>query len=380
LAAFGSIGLAHYQSRIASHYTPVTSRGNGVLKIGILLGDDIGLEVVPESVKVLKAAAARTGLQIEWQELPIGKRGHELHGNTLPQITVDALAKTDGWICGPIGHNAYPRGDPTWVMPPLRKKFELFANIKPVKSYPNIPSVHKDVDIVFLRETTEGMMSGSVVVAGSGEFQPNDEIAIGMRVVTRKGASRVAREAFEIARTRRRRMVTALHKEPVYRLVCGMFARECRKVAAEFPDVEFNEVLIDGFALKLVMKPQQYDVVVTTNQFGDIVTDEGAGLVGGLGLAPGLVVGERQAMAQATHGSAPDIAGRGIANPYAMIMSGMMLVEWLGRKRGEERATQAAKLIDAAMDKVIAEGKRLTPDLGGNASTGEMGSAVAANL
>ena len=351
-----------------------------MLKIGILLGDDIGLEVVPESVKVLKAAAARTGLQIEWQELPIGKRGHELHGNTLPQITVDALAKTDGWICGPIGHNAYPRGDPTWVMPPLRKKFELFANIKPVKSYPNIPSVHKDVDIVFLRETTEGMMSGSVVVAGSGEFQPNDEIAIGMRVVTRKGASRVAREAFEIARTRRRRMVTALHKEPVYRLVCGMFARECRKVAAEFPDVEFNEVLIDGFALKLVMKPQQYDVVVTTNQFGDIVTDEGAGLVGGLGLAPGLVVGERQAMAQATHGSAPDIAGRGIANPYAMIMSGMMLVEWLGRKRGEERATQAAKLIDAAMDKVIAEGKRLTPDLGGNASTGEMGSAVAANL
>ncbi len=349
-----------------------------MLKIGILEGDDIGLEVVPECIKVMKAAAAKTGLEVEWQPLPVGKRGHELHGNTLPKVTEDALRKTDGWVCGPIGHNAYPRNDPTWVMPPIRKKYELFANVKPVRSYPNIASVHKDVDIVFLRETTEGMMSGSVVYAGSGEFQPNEDIAIGMRVVTRKGANRVAREAFEIARTRKRKIVTALHKEPVYRLVCGMFARECRKVAAEYPDVTFNEVLIDGFALKLVMKPQQYDVVVTTNQFGDIVTDEGAGLVGGLGLAPGLVVGDTQAMAQATHGSAPDIAGKNIANPYAMIMSGKMLFEWLGRKRGEPKATEAARRIDVAMDKIIAEAKHLTGDLGGNASTTQMGDAVAA--
>src|SRR3970040_273087 len=189
-----------------------------MLKIGILLGDDIGLEVVPEAVKVMKAAAAKPGLQIGWQELPTGKRGHELHGHTLPQSTVDALAKMDGWGCGPIGHNAYPRNDPTWGMPPLRKKFERFANVQPVRSDANIPSVHKDVDIVVLRETTEGMMSGSVVLAGSGEFQPNEDIAIGMRVVTRKGASRMAREAFEIARTRKRKMVTALHKDPVYPL------------------------------------------------------------------------------------------------------------------------------------------------------------------
>ncbi len=349
-----------------------------MLKIGILLGDDIGLEVVPEAVKVMKTAAARTGLQVEWQDLPIGRRGHESHGHTMPQVTVDALKGVDGWLQGPIGHNAYPRNDNTWINPPLRKKFELFANVKPVKSYPNIPSLHKDVDIVFLRETTEGMQSGSVVFAGSGEFQPNDDIAIGMRVVTRKGASRVAKEAFEIARTRKRKKVTALHKEPVYRLVCGMFAQECRKMAKNYPDVELEEVLIDGFAMKLVMKPQQYDVVVTTNQFGDIVTDEGAGIVGGLGLAPGLVVGDTQAMAQATHGSAPDIAGKNIANPYAMIMSGKMLFEWLGRKRGEPKATQAAKLIDAAMDKVIAEAKHLTGDLGGKASTTQMGDAVAA--
>jgi len=351
-----------------------------VLKIGILLGDDIGLEVVPEAVKVMKAAAAKTGLELEWSEHPIGRRGHELHGHTMPEATVKALEKTDGWICGPIGHGSYPRNDPTWIMPPLRKRLDLFASIKPVKSYPNIPSVHKNVDIVFLREVTEGMQSSDTVTAGSGEFRPNDEISIGMRVVTRKGANRVAREAFEIARIRKRRKVTALHKEPVYRLVCGMFAEECRKVAKEYPDVELEEVLIDGFAMKLVMKPQQYDVVVTTNQFGDIITDEGAGIVGGLGLAPGLCVGERQAMAQATHGSAPDIAGRNIANPYAMIMSGKMLLEWLGRKRNEPKAVEAARLIEKAVDQVIAEGRHLTGDLGGKAGTTQMGDAIVAAI
>ncbi|MBM3344433.1 MAG: isocitrate/isopropylmalate dehydrogenase family protein [Betaproteobacteria bacterium] len=349
-----------------------------MLKIGILLGDDIGLEVVPEAVKVMKAAAAKTGLQIQWSEHAIGKRGHELHGHTFPQQTQKELENVDGWLCGPIGHNAYPRNDPTWIMPPVRKRFELYANIKPVKSYANIPSVHKNVDIVFLREVTEGLQSSDTVVAGAGEFRPNEEIAIGTRVVTRKGANRVARAAFEIAQTRKRKIVTALHKEPVYRLVCGMFAEECRKVAQAFPDVTFNEVLIDGFMMKAVINPHAFDVVVTTNQFGDIVTDLGAGLVGGLGLAPGLVCGEHQAMAQATHGSAPDIAGKNIANPYALIMSGQMLLAWLGRKRGVAQALEAAALMERGMEKVIAEGKHLTPDLGGDASTQRMGDAVAA--
>ena len=351
-----------------------------MLKIGILLGDDIGPEVVPEAVKVMKAAAAKAALDIHWQEFPIGKLGHELHGHTMPQATVDGLKDFDGWLMGPIGHGAYPRNDPTWIMPPMRKKFDQFASIKPVKSYANIKSVHKNVDIVFLREVTEGMQSSDTIVAGNGEFRPNDEISIGMRVVTRKGANRVAREAFEIARTRPRKTVTSVHKEPVYRLVCGMFAEECRKVAQEYPDCKLTEVLVDGFAMKLVMNPQQYDVVVTTNQFGDILTDEGAGIVGGLGLAPGLCVGESQAMAQATHGSAPDIAGKGIANPYAMIMSGKMLLEWLGRKRGEPKAVAAAALIDRAMDQVIAQAKHLTGDLGGRASTTQMGDAVVAAI
>jgi 3-isopropylmalate dehydrogenase len=350
------------------------------LKIGILPGDDIGLEVVPECVKVMKAAAAREGLNIDWRALPIGKRGHEEHGNTLPAVTEQTLRELDGWVMGPIGHAAYPRGDATWVMPPVRKKFDLFAAVRPALSHAAIPSIHKNVDIVFLRELTEGMLYSETVVAGLPEFRPNDDITVAMRVITRKGSNRVAREAFEIARTRARKKVTAAHKEPVYRLACGMFAEECRKVAKEYPDVKLTEVLVDGFAMKAVMAPQQYDVVVTTNQFGDILTDLGAGLVGGLGLAPGLCIGARQAMAQATHGSAPDIAGRNIANPYAMIMSGKMLLEWLGHQRGEKKAVEAAKRIEAAVDKVIAEAKHLTGDLGGKAGTAEMGDAIVAAI
>jgi 3-isopropylmalate dehydrogenase len=348
------------------------------LKIGILLGDDIGLEVVPECVKVMKVAAARTGLAIEWREFPIGKAGHEAHGHTLPKVTEEGLRGMDGWIMGPIGHNAYPRGDPTWVMPPVRKKFDLFAALRPSLSHANIASVHKNVDIAFFRELTEGMLYSETVIAGAPEFRPNDDITIASRVITRKGSNRVAREAFELARTRPRKKVTAAHKEPVYRLACGMFAEECRKVAKEYPDVAFEEMMIDSIAMKLVVEPQRFDVVVTTNQFGDILTDIGAGLVGGLGLAPGLCIGERQAMAQATHGSAPDISGRSIANPYAMIMSGQMLLAFLGRKHKEPKAAAAADLIQKAVTKVIAEAKSLTRDLGGKASTTDMGDAIAA--
>jgi 3-isopropylmalate dehydrogenase len=348
------------------------------VKIGILLGDDIGLEVVPECVKVMNAAASRSGLTIDWRSLPIGRRGHEEHGDTLPAVTEQALHDLHGWICGPIGHATYPRNDPTWVMPPIRKKFELFAAIRPSRSHSNLKSIHKNVDIVFVRELTEGMLYSETVVAGAPEFRPNDDITVAMRVITRKGSNRVAREAFEIARTRARKKVTAAHKEPVYRLACGMFAEECRKVAREFPDVTFEESMIDTISMKLVMAPQQYDVVVTTNQFGDILSDIGAGLVGGLGLAPGLCVGERQAMAQATHGSAPDIAGGNTANPYAMIMSGQMLLHWLGRKHGEPKAIAAAERIRTAVDKVITEAKCLTRDVGGNAGTTQVGDAIAA--
>jgi 3-isopropylmalate dehydrogenase len=171
-------------------------------------------------------------------------------------------------------------------------------------------------------------------------------MTISVRVITRRASSRIARAAFELARTRPRRKVTAVHKETIFKLGCGMFAEECRKVAAEFPDVELEEVMVDTFALRLVMRPQQYDVVVTTNMFGDILNDEAAGLVGGLGMTPRVNTGARHAMAQAPHGSAPDIAGRNVANPYSMIMSAQMMLDWLGRTRGDTAIQRAAALVE----------------------------------
>ncbi len=349
------------------------------LSIGILEGDDIGLEVVPECVKVMKEAAAKTGLAIDWRPMPIARKAHESHGHTLPPGTLETLGALDGWILGPIGHREYPRNDATWVNvhPVFRVHFGLYANYKPFKSYPNLPSLHKDIDMLFLRETTEGFKVDGNLFKGYGEFMPTDEMAIGVCVTTRTKSRLIAEAAFEAAQLRPRRKVTAVHKNTVYRYGDGLFADECRKVAQRFPDVAFEEVIVDTMALRLVTKPQQYDVIVTTNLYGDILTDEAAGLVGGLGLAPGVNASERVAMAQATHGSAPDIAGRGIANPYAMIMSGKMLLEWLSLKRKEPKAAQAAKLIEHAVERVIAEAQHLTADLGGSAKTAEMGDAVA---
>src|SRR5471030_2581120 len=351
-----------------------------VLQLGILLGDDIGLEVVPEAVKVVDAAAKAAGLPIDWRPVLIGRRALDDLGETLPDGTLETLEALDGWILGPIGHREYPKV--TGAINPhpiLRKHFDLFANIRPTKSYPSLPSLHQNVDLVIVRENNEGFQPDRNVVAGSGEFRPTEDVTISVRVITRVGSSKVARAAFELARTRRKQLA-AIHKDTVFKLGCGMFAEECRRVAAEFPDVAYEEVIVDTFAMRLVMRPQAYDVVVTTNMFGDILSDEAAGLVGGLGMAPGLSAGPRHAMAQATHGSAPDIAGRGLANPYAMIVSAKMLLEWLGHKKGDARALTAAASIDRAIDEVIATRTDLTPDLGGKATTSQMGDAIVARV
>jgi 3-isopropylmalate dehydrogenase len=350
------------------------------LKIGILDGDDIGLEVVPECVKVMRAAARKTGLEIDWHPVPIGRKALDQLGHTLPPGTLDKLDTLDGWVLGPIGHQAYPKGKPNVINPHpiLRKHYDLFANIRPSRSYPGLPALYKDVDLVIVRENNEGFPPDRNTYMGNGEFRPTPDMTISIRLITREGSRKVARAAFELARTRPRRKLTSVHKDTVFKLGCGMFAEECRALAREFPEVAYDEVLVDTFAMKLVMKPQQFDVIVTTNTFGDILSDAASGLVGGLGLAPGLSAGPQRAMAQATHGSAPDIAGRNIANPYAMIMSGQMLLAWLGHKHGEPRAVKAAERIEAAMERVIRKGKALTGDLGGKAGTIEMGDAVAA--
>jgi 3-isopropylmalate dehydrogenase len=353
---------------------------NRALKIGILEGDDIGLEVVPEAVKVMRAAAKKAGLEIDWYPMPIGKPAFDKLGYTLPPGTLEKLDTLDGWVLGPIGHQAYPKDNPNSLNPHpvLRKHFDLYANVRPAKSYPGLPSLYKDVDLVIVRENNEGFPPDRNTYMGNGEFRPTPDMTISIRLITRQGSSKVARAAFELARTRPRKKVTSVHKNTVFKLGCGMFAEECRKVAAEYPDVQFDEVMVDTFGMKLVMKPQSFDVVVTTNTFGDILSDVAAGLVGGLGLAPALSAGPDRAMAQATHGSAPDIAGKNIANPYAMIMSGQMLFAWLGHKHSEPKAVEAADLMERAMESIIRAGKVLTPDLGGTATTRSMGDAVAA--
>ncbi|MEW6672284.1 MAG: isocitrate/isopropylmalate family dehydrogenase [Thermodesulfobacteriota bacterium] len=348
--------------------------------IGILKGDDIGLEIVPVAVQVLKSAVKKhPDVAIDWIDLPVGMPSYFENGETLPQKTLDALYKLDGWILGPIGHMAYPKKDPKAVNPHpiLRRQFDLISNIRPAKSYPTVPSLHQDVDIVIVRENNEGFQPDRNMFMGKAEFMPNPDMALSLRVITRKNSEFVARTAFELATQRgKQKKVTAIHKNTVFKLGCGLFVDTCSDVAKAYPGIAFETRVVDTFAMNMVMKPQNFDVVVTTNMFGDILSDEAAGLVGGLGMAPGLCVGPTYAMAQATHGSAPDIAGKHIANPYAMIMSAQMLLLWLAEKKQDAAAIQAARDIEGAMAAVLSQMQSVTPDLGGTATTEEMGEAV----
>jgi 3-isopropylmalate dehydrogenase len=347
------------------------------LKIGILDGDDIGHEIVPAAVEVVRAAASRHGLAIEWKPLPIGRTALDTHGSTMPDGTLEALSRMDGWILGPIGHRDYPKV-PGAINPHpiLRKHFNLFANVRPTRSYPDIGCLYDGIDLVIVRENNEGFQPDRNVVAGSGEFRPTEELTISVRVITRTGSRRVAKAALELARQRRRHL-TIVHKNTVFKLGCGMFVEECRLAARGFPDVAVDEVIVDTFAMRLVRDPQSFDVVVTTNMFGDILSDEAAGLVGGLGMAPGLCIGEGAvAMAQATHGSAPDIVGKGIANPYAMIESSRMLIDWLGHDRGIAQAVAAAESMKRATVRAMADPSSRTPDVRGTASTQGMTRAI----
>ena len=368
-------------SAAASATASATAPAQVPLRIGVLDGDDIGLEIVPAAVAVAKAAAQVHGLAIDWLPLPIGRRALDSHGHTLPASTLEALQTLDGWILGPIGHRAYPKG-PNAINPHpiLRKQFNLFANVRPTRSYPGIGCLHDNVDLVIVRENNEGFQPDRNMLLGSGEFRPTDEITLSVRVITRTGSRRVARAAFELARQRRKHL-TYVHKDTVFKLGCGMFVEECQRLAPEYPDVRVDDVIVDTMAMRLVRDPQSFDVVVTTNMFGDILSDEAAGLVGGLGMAPGLCIGNSDiAMAQATHGSAPDIAGRGIANPYAMIESTRMLLAWLGHSRQRPAAVAAATAMSQAMDKVLADPAARTGDIRGNGNTAAMTAALVRQL
>lgn len=353
------------------------------LKLAVLKGDGIGPEVVKSAVEVLSIAAKRYSLDLELLELPIGFEAYEKTGRTLPPETIKQMRTCDGWILGPLSVGSYPKDDPDYPMASgkIRKAFDLFANIRPVKSL--IAGGRQGVDLVIVRENTEDFYPDRNLFKGYGEFWPNQDTVISLRVITRKACSRIAETAFRLAISRnKQRVVTAVHKSNVLIEGDGLFLEEVRKISTNFPEVQTKEGLVDSVGMQLVMAPESFDVLVTTNMFGDILSDVAAGVVGGLGMAPSLNSGEKYAMAQAVHGSAPDIAGKQVANPTAEILSTSMLLRWLYSKWGGVSLQKTAFEIERATVGTLKTGTKsaLTPDLGGKATTGEFTSRVIENL
>ncbi len=347
-------------------------------KIAILNGDGIGPEVVDSAKRVLTAAAEDNSLAITFLDFPIGWQAYRKFGRTLPPDTLAGMSECDGWILGPLEAGSYPKDDKDYPMASgkIRKGFDLFANIRPVKSF---LKGSKKIDFVIVRENTEDFYPDRNLFKGYGEFWPDEDTVLSLRVVTRRACKRISETAFSLARSRAsKRLVTAVHKSNVLIEGDGLFLEEVRKASKAFPDIILNDGLVDSVGMQLVLSPEKFDVLVTTNLFGDILSDVAAAEVGGLGLAPSLNSGEKYAMAQAVHGSAPDIAGKGIANPVAEILSTSMLLEWLHSRNGDESLKRCASTIDNAVTKILASGEKelLTTDLGGNASTGQFTSEI----
>ncbi|GAA3768332.1 isocitrate/isopropylmalate dehydrogenase family protein [Streptomyces phyllanthi] len=345
-------------------------------RLGVLEGDGIGPEIVPSSVEIATAAAQAAGVSVEWVTLPLGATAIASHGTPVPEETKAALAGLDGWYLGPHDSVSYPEPHRSALNPSgtLRKHFQLFANIRPAKSFPGAKAVCGNADLVIVRENTEGFYADRNTFAGTGEFMPTENTAIMMGIITREATERVARVAFDLARSRRRKL-TIVHKANVLKLTTGLFRTVCQEVAKDYPDVAVDDFHIDAMTVHLVRRAQDFDVIVTENMFGDILSDLAGEISGSLGTAPSINASATTAMAQASHGSAPDIAGRNTANPVAMILSGAMLFEWLAGKHGDEALATVARIIERGVADTIAAGTS-TRDLGGSASTTEFTTAV----
>lgn len=341
-------------------------------KIAVLEGDGIGPEVVSSARKVLMASAEKNSLDLEFIDLQIGLKAYKSHGRTLPPETLEGMKECDGWILGPLLSGSYPRDDKDYPMASgkIRKAFDLFANIRPVKSF--LPNASQNIDLVIVRENTEDFYPDRNLFKGYGEFWPTEDTVLSLRVVTRKACRRISDTAFSLARSRsKKKIVTAVHKANVMLEGDGLFLEEVRRTAKAYGDIRLDEGLVDSIAMQLVLAPEKFDVLVTTNLYGDIISDVAAAKVGGLGLAPSLNSGEKFAMAQAVHGSAPDIAGKGIANPVAEILSIAMLLEWLHSKYGDNSLKASKDSMEKAVLFQLSNtgGSSLTVDLGGSAST-----------
>jgi isocitrate dehydrogenase (NAD+) len=319
--------------------------------ITLIPGDGIGPEVTEAVIRILAAA----GLQIEWDRHDAGVVAFKKHGQSLPPALIESIKRNKVALKGPV---TTPIGEGfTSVNVGLRKALDLYANLRPVKNLPGIPSRFQDVDLIIVRENTEDLYSGL-----EHEIVPG--IVESLKIITEKASTRIARFAFEHARTAGRSRVTAIHKANIMKLGDGLFLDSARKVAREFTDITYDERIVDAACMHLVMHPEKLDVLLLPNLYGDIVSDLCAGLVGGLGVVPGANLGVETAVFEAVHGSAPDIADQNLANPTALLLSGLLMLEHIGERE------QAAR-IRAALDRVLTAGRVRTRDLGGHASTSE---------
>ena len=347
------------------------------MKILVLPGDGIGPEITRATLDVLRAADAALSLDLEFEARDIGLASLAARGTTLPSEVLERIPEVDGVILGPVSHYEYPPREQGGINPSaeLRVRFELYANIRPCRSRPAFSILRKPMDLVIVRENTEGFYSDRNMYAGSGEFMPDPDSAFSIRKITARGSSRIARAAFLLARERRRK-VTAVHKANVIKLSDGLFLREVRNVAREFPDVELEELIVDATAALLIRTPERFDVMVTTNMFGDILSDEAAELSGSLGLGGSINAGDSHCVAQAQHGSAPGIAGQNIANPISLILSAAMLLDWRGRRTGAQKLTTGATLVESAVEEVLENPRSRTRDIGGSLGTDAFAKAV----
>lgn len=332
--------------------------------VTLIKGDGIGPSIMEVAVKIINASGAK----INWEEADAGMAAVEKHGTPIPDATLASIEKNriafKGPLTTPVGKGFRS------INVALRQEYDLYANVRPAKTWKGAQTRFDNVDIVVVRENTEGLYAGL-----EHYLTKEKDMAESIALVTRKGCERIVEYAFQYAKQNNRKKVTACHKANILKFSSGLFLDVAKEVAARYPEIQFNEVIVDAACMHLVMNPQQFDVIVTTNMFGDILSDLTAGLVGGLGLIPGANIGADAALFEAVHGSAPDIAGKNIANPTAVIMAGVMMLHHLG-----EHA--AAEKIQTAVEKIVSEGEFVTPDLNPNSKTGtiEMGAAIIAAM
>jgi len=335
-------------------------------KIALISGDGIGPELTEATLKILDAVQQKFDVCLNITKVAAGDACYEKRGVALPEDTIEVINSSHACLKGPVGETAAD------VVVKLRIMFDLYANIRPIKAYPSIPTLRPDIDMVFVRENTEDVYRGI-------EFAV-DDTAICLRIITRKGSERIAQKAFQVARRRnKKKLVTAIHKANVMKVSCGLFAKVSREVAQQYPDITFNEQYVDAASMRLIKEPQKFDVLLITNMFGDILSDEAAQLIGGLGMAPGANIGDDFAMFEPIHGSAPTRVGKHTANPCSMILASRMMLDWLSEQYNDQECLMAAQSIEDAVTETLRKGITI-PDFGGSAKTLEMADAMAEEI